>query len=125
MATRISLPNDQWIEVKDKLKVRDKRDIHTYSVAGVASDGLTYRFNVVMYHIATAAARILNWSLKDDRDKPIAYPVGKSFDERVAAIEGLYEDQGEAINLAIQEHDAAKASAAVTEKNETPDGVTA
>ena len=49
---RLDLPDGQWIDVKDKLQVRDKRDVHTYSVDGVSSDGKTYRFNVVKHQIA-------------------------------------------------------------------------
>ena len=124
MATRLILQNDQWIDVKDKLRVRDKRDVHTYSVDGVSSDGQTYRFNVVKHQIATAAVRILTWSLKDEDSKPIAWPSGRPFKDRIEAIENLDEEAFDAITEALSEHAKAVEAESVTEKNETPAGET-
>ena len=80
---RLDLPDGQWIDVKDKLQVRDKRDVHSYSVDGVSSDGKTYRFNVVKHQIASAAVRITGWSLPEcsrlasGRRRPTALPSSK------------------------------------------------
>ena len=128
--TRLELPNNQWFEVKDKLKVRDKRDVHAYSVDGVSSDGLTYRFNVVKHQIANAAVRIVNWSLLDDgnmhRDgKPqaIPWPVGKaSFKERVEAVENLDEEAFDAIVKVLNKHTKDVEVEDEDEKKEIPDG---
>ena len=130
MATRLELTDTQWIDVKDKLKVRDKRDVHSYSVDGVSSDGLTYRFNVVKHQIATAAVRITNWSLLDDghttrdgKPQPIAWPVGKaSFKERVDAIENLDEEQFDGIVKVLNKHVKDVDAEADDEKKEIPDG---
>lgn len=121
---RLDLTNDQWIDVKDKLRVRDKRDQHTYSVDGVSSDGQTYRFNVVKHQIATAAVRIVNWSLKDEDGKAIRWPTGKPFKERVEAIENLDEAVFDEITKVLGDHAKALDEESVTEKNEIPDGVT-
>ena len=132
MISRLTLPNDQgWIDVKDRLKVRDKREVHSYSVDGVATDGQTYRFNVVKHQIATAAVRILNWSLMDDgeahkdgKPQPISYPSGKTFKARVEAIEGLDETAFEAVTDALNAHVKAVEEAAEDEKKETAAGGT-
>jgi hypothetical protein len=116
---RLDLPDGQWIDVKDKLQVRDKRDVHTYSVDGVSSDGKTYRFNVVKHQIATAAVRITGWSL------PVEYPNGKrsATADRIAVIEGLDEDTFDAMTTVLDAHAKAADAEADAEKNETPAGV--
>ena len=131
MATRLELPNNQWIEVKDKLKVRDKRDVHSYSVDGMATDGLTYRFNVVKHQIATAAVRIIRWSLQDDgsmhkdgQPKPIEWPNGQPFKARVEAIEGLDEEAFEEITEALNKHLRVVEAADEDAKKEIPAGET-
>lgn len=126
MPKRLSLSDGQFVDVKEKLRVRDKREVHTFSVDGVSSDGQTYRFNVVKHQIANAAVRILNWSIKDpDTDQPIPYPVGKStVKERIEAIENLDEDVFEEVTKAIQEFEKASDEEAEEEKNETQGGET-
>lgn len=115
---RLELPGGQWIDVKDKLQVRDKRDVHTFSVDGVSSDGKTYRFNVVKHQIATAAVRIQGWSL------PAAYPNGKrsTTADKIAVIEDLDEDIFDAITTAIGTFTKAADDEADAEKNATPAG---
>ena len=124
MITRLALPDDQWVDVKDKLKVKDKGDQHAYSVDGVATDGQSFRLNGVRYGIATAAIRIVNWSVRDEFGKPIYWPSGKSFKDRVAIIEGLDEDVFDGIFKAISDHVTAVEEAADAAKKSTPDGVT-
>ncbi len=133
MITRLTLKNGSFIDVKDKLRVRDTREVHTHSVEGVSSDGLTYRFNGVKHQIATAAVRITNWSVMDDgsmhKDKEpklIPWPTGKSpFKERVEIIENLDADAFDEIMTAIGVHIAKVDAASVAEKNEIADGETA
>ena len=128
--TRLTLKSGAWIDVKDKLQVRDTREVHTHSVDGVSSDGQTYRFNVVKHQIATAAVRILNWSVMDDgslhkdrQPKLIPWPQGKApFKERVEVIENLDAEAFEEVTDAINAHFKALDAAAVTEKNATQDG---
>ncbi len=128
--TRLELPNNQWFEVKDKLKVRDKRDVHAYSVDGVSSDGLTYRFNVVKHQIANAAVRIINWSLFDDgnthrngKPEAIQWPIGKaSFKERVEVVESLDEDVFDVIVMVLNKHIKEVEVDDEDEKKEIPDG---
>lgn len=123
MATRLDLKNDQHIDVKDRLKVRDKRDVHSYSVDGVSSDGLTYRFNVVKHQIGTAAVRIVNWSLKDEAGKAIQWPVGKTpFKERVEAVESLDEDAFDEIVKVLNKHFKDIEAEDDDEKKEITDG---
>lgn len=117
---RLDLANGQWIDIKDKLQVKDKRDVHSYSVDGVSSDGKTYRFNVVKHQIASAAVRITGWSLTDE------YPRGKraATADRITAIESLDEDVFDEITAKLDEFDKAASREADEEKNETPAGVT-
>lgn len=131
MITRLTLPNDQWIDVKDRLRVRDKRDVHSYSVDGVSSDGQTYRFNVVKHQIATAAVRITNWYVLDDgsthkdgKPQPIVFPSGKSFKDRIEAIENLDEEVFEGITEALGTHAKDVEVAAEDAKKETATGGT-
>lgn len=121
---RLTLKNGQWLEVKDKQRVRDRKDVHTYSVDGISSDGQTYRFNVVKHQIATAAARIKHWSLKDEFGKSIPWSQGQAFRERVEIIEGLDEDVFEEITDLLNTHLKAVEGEEDEEKKETPDGET-
>lgn len=124
--TRLELSEGRAITIKDSLKVRDKRDVHAYSVDGVSADGKTYRFNIVKHQIASAAVRILRWEgITDDFDKPLAWPTGQPFDKRVEAIEGLNEDVFEAITDALSAHDRAAQAIEDDVKNETPAGASA
>ena len=122
MHTRLTLQKDQWIDVKDRLKVRDTSDVHSHSVDGVATDGLTYRFNIVKHQIATAAVRITNWSVKDEDGKNIPWPV--RFKDRVTTIEGLDAEVFEDVAKAVTEHVRAMEEAADDAKKSTPDGET-
>ena len=122
MHTRLTLPKDQWIDVKDRLKVRDTSDVHSHSVDGVATDGQTYRFNIVKHQIATAAVRIVNWLLKDEDGKGIPWPV--KFKDRVATIEGLDAEAFEDVAKAVTEHVRAMEDAAEVAKKAIPDGAT-
>jgi hypothetical protein len=120
--TRLTLKNGQWFDVKDKLKVRDKREVHTYAVDGVAADRQTYRFNVVKHQIATAAVRILNWSLTGDDGKAISWPAGKPVADRIQAVEGLDEDVFEELTDVLNAHLEQVDAASVAEKNAIADG---
>jgi hypothetical protein len=122
--TRLELPNGQFLDIKDKLKVRDTRDVHTYSVDGVSSDGATYRFNIVKYQIAQAAVKITGWSVTDDKGHVVPWFATASFKERIATLENLDADTFETIVTALTAHDHATEAAAVAEKNVSPDGGT-
>ena len=132
MVTRLTLKDGSFVDVKDKLRVRDTREVHTHSVDGVSSDGLTYRFNVVKHQIATVAVRVTNWSVKDDgsqhkdgEPKLIPWPTGKSqFKDRVEIIENLDADTFDEIARVVNAHVTKVDAATVTEKNEIPDGET-
>lgn len=119
---RVEMGTDTWVDLKERLKVRDKRDIHTYSVDGVATDGQTYRLNVVKHQIASAAVRVVAWKL----DGVKSFPSEKAaFKERVAAIEDLDEELFDALNLKIREFESERDRQEEEEKNATADGVTA
>jgi hypothetical protein len=114
--TRLELSAGGYIVVRDKLKVQDKEDIHSYSVDGMATDGRTYRFNVVKHQVATVAARLAEWSLEP------AWKPQSPFKDRTAAIRRLDEDQFEPIAEALAAHDKARDEAEADAKNATADG---
>ena len=122
MITRLTLPNGEWIDVKDRQKVRDEVDVNSYSNEGISAEGS--RYNITKHKAATSAVRILNWSVTNDDGKVIPWPSGKSFKERVAVIESLYEDQGDLIADAISKHLLALLAAKADQKKETPTGET-
>lgn len=131
--TRLHLADGHWVDVKDKLKVYDREEVHSYSVDGMATDGRTYRFNIVKHQTATAAVRILNWSLTSEDGKPIAWVALAPFADRIAIIRHLDDGQFEEVNRAIQKHleatrtppPAAATADGGQEKNAQPDGVSA
>lgn len=99
---RVEIEGGDWVDLKEKLKIGDKANIQGQASDGIASDQKSFRFNVVRYNIANAAVRIVNWSLKDDDGKPIDYPTGKPFNDRVRAVSGLDEEVFDKINTAIE-----------------------
>lgn len=118
MSERLTLDGGRWIDIKTRLKVKDTRQKNEYSVDGMSSDGKTLRLNAMRWAIAEAAVRVIAWhGFKDDTDALVAYPSGKSFDERVAAIDALDENEFEVLSKAISERFEKKADA-VPEKNE-------
>lgn len=122
--TRLDLGNGKWIDVKERLKVRDGRDVHTYSDPGVASDGMTYRYNLAKNQIATAAVRIINWNLEDERGRPITWPAAMNFKDRVQAIESLDIDVFEALMAKLNDFINSLAAESEKEKNGAGDGET-
>jgi hypothetical protein len=122
--TRLELPNGQFLDIKDKLKVRDTRDVHTYSVDGVSSDGATYRFNIVKYQIAQAAVKITGWSVTDEQGRVVPWFATDTFKARIATLENLDADTFEMIVAALTAHDHATEAAVVAEKNAISDGGT-
>jgi hypothetical protein len=120
--SRLTLPTGEWIDVKDKQKVRDEADVNSYSNEGISAEG--NRYNIVRHRAATAAVRISNWSVTNlDDGKPIRWPgPAASFKDRVAIVESLYEEQGDAISEAISKHLKELADADLAKKNATQTG---
>ena len=107
MATRLDLPNGQWIDVKDKLNMQDVEDKNLYSSDGVSADGQTMRFSVIRHSVATAAIYIKNWSdgLTDENGKPVRWPLEKpSFRDRTQTIKKLDQDVFESLFTALRKH---------------------
>lgn len=125
MITRLPLDGGRWVDVKNRLKVKDGKEVHTYSVDGMATDGQTYRFNIVKHRIATAAVRIVNWGgFTDDAGKPLAWPAGQPFKARVDVIEGLDQAEFDTVIDAVTEHIKAVEAADEAEKKSTAGGET-
>ena len=124
MPKTLTLASGKSFTVRDRLKVRDKREIHTYAVDGVAADRQTYRFNVVKHQIATAAARIMNWDLVDDLGKEIPWPTAKPFRDRIDAIESLDEKVFEELTDVLNAHLEALEAEQEKEKNDSQSGET-
>jgi hypothetical protein len=117
MSTRLTLADGQsWIDVKDKLKVRDDRAVSEYATLGFTTDGKEVRLDPERNKIGAAAVRILNWRLASNGNgESIApYPAGQPFEARCAAIDDLYADTFQQIVDALNIHFAEKP---VPEKN--------
>lgn len=120
---RLDLPDGQWIEVKDKQKAGDRKNILGYASNGISSDG-KYDFNVTAHQIATAAVRIVNWSVKGEDGKPIMWPSGQPFSTRAKVVADLDEDTFDAISSALNEHLRALEAADADAKKDTGTGET-
>lgn len=128
MATRLELPNGQWIDVKDKLNMQDVEDKNLYSSDGVSADGQTMRFSVIRHSVATAAIYIKNWSdgLTDENGKPVRWPLEKpSFQERTKTIKKLDQDVFEALFTVLRKHAKDGEEEDAAEKKDAPGGETA
>lgn len=127
MATRLDLPNGQWIDVKDKLNMQDVEDKNLYSSDGVSADGQTMRFSVVRHSVAMAAIYIKNWSdgLTDENGKPVRWPLEKpSFRDRTATVKKLDQDVFEGLFAVLRKHANDSDGEDADEKKDTPGGET-
>jgi len=98
---RVDIDGGGWADLKEKLKIGDKANIESYASDGITADRTIFKFNSNRHRIATAAVRIVNLMLLNGDDKPIEFPVGKPFDERVRVLSLLDEDVFERLYDAV------------------------
>lgn len=120
MSVRVTLSGDGWLDLKERLKVKDKRAVLGFAVDGFSADGKDYKFNVLAHQVGNAAVRITNWSIPGA--KP--YPIAASFEQRTAAIDDLYADVFDEVMAAVTKFEADQAQKDDAEKNATADGGT-
>jgi hypothetical protein len=123
MAHRITL-GEGWIEVRETLKYRDTRKVAAFTVQAAPGEN-TPSACFPYYRMARAAARLVNWNLPGVKT---SFPVGEhaTFEAKIAALDELSEELGEAVvTAAVKYDDEQTAAKGVAEKNETADGVTA
>lgn len=117
---RVDVEGGDWLDVKEVLKIGDKANVQGYASDGIAADQKSFNYNIVRHQIASAAVRILNWSLKDG-EAPITYPVGKPFDDRTKAVADLSEDDFARVYAAVESFEESLSK----EKNAPKDGAIA
>lgn len=119
---RIPLSDGDWIEVRKKLNTGEQKRLDEVGkVAPVMVGGkIIFPIDWAVYEVDRAAIWLLDWSIKDAADKPVALSVD--------AIRALDPDDFEEINTAIVNHmakvktesDAKKASRAILIPTLTP-----
>jgi hypothetical protein len=122
---RLDLPNGQWLDVKDDVKVRDKRDAFEYSKLQLGADGKIHSVEELQRHqVSLAAIWIAAWSLIAD-GKAVAWPGDRAtFKNRVSALEDLPSRLFDTVTDAVMIYVNAREADVVTEKNEIPAGAT-
>lgn len=132
---RLQLKNGRhYIDIKERITMGDKEDIHTYSNDGVATDGQTYKLSPTKFRTGTVAARVLAWNVDEEtfnrKDgqtliemKVIDWNRSQSFKQHLAILRRLDAELVEDMYDAIDAYDDAQAvakayAAASQEKNE-------
>ena len=122
---RLELPNGQWLDVKDDVRVRDKRDAFEYSKIELGDDGKIHSVEQLQRHqVSLAAIWIAAWSLIVD-GKAAQWPGERAtFKNRISALEDLPGRLFDLVTDAVMAYVNARDADVVTEKNETPAGAT-
>jgi len=110
---RLSLSEGDWIGVKKRLSVGEERAAFQQIVGEINPNSGWRKPNVEMLGIAEMAAYIVEWSLRDAQDRPVAVSV--------AAIKQLDSATFKEIESALAAHVEATEAALAASKND-PDG---
>lgn len=113
---RLPIEGGHWIEVKKRLTAGEARKLNAAAVKEVRADGrVTPDFEAMGK--SEALAYLVDWSLRDDNDKPI--PIDTDA-KKLSALDNMSEEGFEVISKAVEAHanaikeemDAAKKSKA-------------
>jgi hypothetical protein len=97
---RLSIEGGHWIEVKKRLTASEARKLAASAVKEVRTDGrVTPDFEAMGK--AEALAYIVDWSLRDGADKPIAIDTDA---KKQAALDNMSEEGFEVISKAVAAH---------------------
>jgi len=128
---RLDLPNGQWVDVKEDVRVRDKRDAYEYSgleMQQLQDGGIGRRLNAAQlqrHQVSMAAIYISTWSLIAD-DKAIPWPGERAtFKNRVSTLEDLPSRLFDLVTNAVTNYENAKTEEDEAKKNATPADATA
>ena len=91
---RLELSEGDWIEVKERLSYGEQQRL-TGMAVGRAGDGGIH-LDYARYEIERLATWLVDWSFRDDQDKPVA--LSKK------AIENLDPDTADEIDAALNAH---------------------
>jgi hypothetical protein len=105
---RLDLSDGDWVEVKKKLTVGESRAAMASVIGEVNTDGWR-RPNLKVLGLAEVAAYIVDWSLRDAKDKPVPFSLD--------ALKNLEESFFDEIDKALDAHKAAMLAAGEQEKN--------
>lgn len=97
---RIPIEGNHWIEVKKRLTAGEARKLSASAVKEVRTDGrVTPDFEAMGK--AEAMAYLVDWSLRDENDKPI--PIDTDA-KKLAVLDNMSEEGFEVISKAIAAH---------------------
>ncbi len=97
---RVPIEGGHWIEVKKRLTAGETRKLNAASVKEIRTDGrVTPDFE--MMGKAEAIAYLVDWSLRDDQDKPI--PIDTDA-RKIAALDNMSDEGFEVISTAVAAH---------------------
>lgn len=120
---RLTLPEDQWIEVKERLTFGEQQALNTAGLTrlnaptdGASSDELGMGLDMARWMVERIAVWLVDWSFRDADDKPVA--VSRD------AIRALDPDWAQAIQDALDAHVRAveEKKATRTRNGRTPTG---
>jgi hypothetical protein len=124
--TRLDLPNGQWLDVKEDVKAKDKRDSYEYSGLRAGPDGSKSQDIAALqrHQAGSAAIWIATWSIIAD-GKAVHWPGDRAtFKNRCDAVWELPGRTFDLVVTAVQNQMNAIENDEVAEKNEIPAGVT-
>jgi len=102
---RVEIDGGGWLDLKEKVKIGDVANVNGYAFGGIgigsSGEKGSFLYNMVRQRIALVTIRIINWDLRDEADKPIDYPAGKLFDDRVRIVATLDDDIFTRIETAV------------------------
>jgi hypothetical protein len=128
---RLDLPNGQWLDVKDDVKVKDRRDAYEYSgleMQQSADGGVGRRLHagtLQKHQVSMAAIWIADWSLLADGAAVVWPGARATFKNRVSALEELPGRIFDLVTEAVTNYENAKTAAEEAAKNATPAGAIA
>jgi len=96
----LPLSDGDWIEVKQRLTVGEKRDAMQVASGTVTPDG-SFRPNVSMLGVAQIAAYLVDWSFVGPDDKVVVIDTDQ---KRLAALRALNSATFDEIDAAIEQH---------------------
>jgi hypothetical protein len=123
---RLELPRGQWLDVKDDVRAKDKRDSYEYSGLKAGSDGSRNQDIAALqrHQAGSAAIWISSWSIIAD-GKAAHWPGDRAtFKNRVDAVWDLPGRTFDMVVTAVQNYMNAIDNEEVAEKNEIPAGAT-
>lgn len=101
--TRVDLSAGDWVDVKRCLTVGEESDVAFKAMKAIGPDSRA-EIDGALMRFLMAATYIQGWSLLDYEGRPIAWPVQKALEDRVAVLRALDRATMEELEAAIAAH---------------------